>query len=198
MSAARPGPLQRIGYLLGRPLPPEMRDWVANDITGKGNYRRYLIRGLIPFLPIVIGLCFLPGSWLLRGGMVLILLIPYIYFQVALGSIYRRHLLHNNGLDPALATKVKVIRLSDAEEFYQRTHRPELLSSAPYDIPDPTGPRIIDAAVVDSHVVVPPVPDSPTGGGSPEPQTNEPQTDEPQTDESQTDEPRTDEPRAAQ
>ncbi|GAC58453.1 hypothetical protein GOHSU_40_00370 [Gordonia hirsuta DSM 44140 = NBRC 16056] len=166
MSTARPGPLQRIGYLLGRPLPPQMQDWVANDITGKGNYRRYLIRGLIPFLPIIIGLCFLPGSWLLRGGMVLILLIPYIYFQVALGSIYRRHLLHNNGLDPALATKVKVIRLSEAEELYQRTHRPELMSSAPYDIPEPIGPYIVDAAVVESHVVESPVPDSPAGAGS--------------------------------
>ncbi len=150
MSATVPGPLARIGYLLGRPLPPEMREWVRRDVTGRGNYRRYLVRGLIPFLPIVIGLCFVPASWMVRLGMILILTIPFLYFQVALGSIYRRHLLRNNGLDPKLADKVTIIRLSVAQEAYRRQHRPAVGSSAPYDLPAPAPePRVVDARAVE-------------------------------------------------
>ncbi|GAA3953521.1 DUF5313 family protein [Gordonia caeni] len=134
MSTSRPGPLQRVGYLLGRPLPESMRDWVANDITGPRHVWRYFVRGLIPFVPIAVALCFLPASWMVRAGMVLLLAIPLIYFQVALMNIYRRHLLRNNGLDPRLADKVKIIRLSEAEELYRRQHRPSV-SSAPYDVP---------------------------------------------------------------
>lgn len=149
MNATRPGFFGRIGYLLGRPLPPEMREWVRRDITGRGNYLRYLLRGLIPFLPIVVGLCFVPASWMVRAGMILILTIPFIYFQVALGGIYRRHLLRNNGLDPKLADKVTIVRLSAADEAYRRQHRPEIGSSAPSDLSaQPTEPRVIDARVL--------------------------------------------------
>ncbi|MFZ2511166.1 MAG: DUF5313 family protein [Gordonia sp. (in: high G+C Gram-positive bacteria)] len=148
MSATTPGLWARIGYLLGRPLPPQMREWVRRDITGRGNYRRYLVRGLVPFLPIVIALCFVPASWMVRAGMILILTIPFLYFQVALGGIYRRHLLRNNGLDPKLADRVTIIRLTAADEAYRRQHRPEIGSQIPGDLPaPPPEPRIIDARV---------------------------------------------------
>lgn len=167
MNAARPGPVQRIGYLLGRPLPESMRDWVARDITGPGHIRRYLLRGLIPLVPIAVALCFLPASWMVRAGMVLLLAIPLIYFQVALMGIYRRHLLRNNGLDPRLADKVKIIRLEEAQARYQQQHRSPL-SSAPYDVPavdDVSGaaPSEIEPTVVDSSVTEP-GPDQPARG----------------------------------
>lgn len=159
MSTSRPGPLQRVGYLLGRPLPESMRDWVANDITGPRHVWRYLMRGLIPFVPIAVALCFLPAPWMVRAGMVLLLAIPLVYFQVALMNIYRRHLLRNNGLDPRLADKVKIIRLSEAEEIYRRQHRPAV-SSAPYDVPGaaPT----VDVPEIEGTVVEPaePSPDT--------------------------------------
>lgn len=123
-AARRPGPLRRVGYLLGKPLPAAMRDWVAADITGPGNARRYFLRGLIPFLPIAVGLCFIPAPWWLRLGMVLLLAIPLLYFQVALKQVYRRHLLRNNGLDPKLADTVKVVRLSEVDAAYRAVHRP--------------------------------------------------------------------------
>ena len=160
MSKHRPGPLQRVGYLLGRPLPPEMADWVRNDITGRGYILRYLLRGLLPFLPIAIGLCFLPASWAVRAGMILLLAIPLLYFQVALMSIYRRHLLRNNGIDPELANKVKIVRLSEAEAEYRRQHRPEV-SMAPYDMPaqPPRTPEVIESVVVEPDT--PPTPRDP-------------------------------------
>jgi len=123
MSDTKPGPLKKIGYLLGRPLPESMRDWVANDITGPGHVRRYLLRGLIPFVPIAVGLSFLPAPWLIRVLMILLLAIPLVYFQVALMNIYRRHLLYNNGLDPKLADKVKIERVSNTAQDYQSRYR---------------------------------------------------------------------------
>ncbi|MFM9377377.1 DUF5313 family protein [Gordonia sp. VNK21] len=123
MSENRPGPMQRVGYLLGRPLPESMRDWVARDVTGPGNLRRYLVRGLIPFVPIAVGLAFIPGPPLIRVLMILLLLIPLVYFQLALSPIYRRHLLRNNGLDPALADKVKIERISATAQDYRARYQ---------------------------------------------------------------------------
>ncbi|WP_440713777.1 DUF5313 family protein [Gordonia sp. FQ] len=142
----RPGPLQRLGYLLGRPLPESMRDWVRRDITGRRNTLRYLLRGFVPFVPIAVGLCFIPAPWWVRGGMVLLLAIPLLYFQIALKDVYRRHLLRNNGLDPKLADKVKIVRLSDAQALYEAKHRPAVPERSRRAV---TAPIEIDGVVVD-------------------------------------------------
>ncbi|MFT3717071.1 MAG: DUF5313 family protein [Gordonia sp. (in: high G+C Gram-positive bacteria)] len=123
MSDTRPGPAQRLGYLLGRPLPDSMQDWVQRDITGPGNARRYLIRGLVPFVPVAVGLAFVPGPWFIRVLMILLLLIPLVYFQIALKDVYRRHLLRNNGLDPKLADKQKIERIDSARDDFERRYR---------------------------------------------------------------------------
>lgn len=118
-----PGLLQRVGYLLGKPLPPGMRDWVEWDLTGPGHSRRYFIRGLIPMIPIFVALAFIPGPAWIRIGMILLLLIPFIYFQIALVGIFRRHLLRTNGLDPKLADKVKIERASLTDLDYRDRYR---------------------------------------------------------------------------
>ena len=48
----RPTVIQRLAYVVGRPLPPQMQDWVRNDILGPGGVRRYLLHAL----PGVVGL----------------------------------------------------------------------------------------------------------------------------------------------
>jgi len=98
-SRTRPNPFEVIKYLLGRPLPESMRDWVIRDVTGPGCMRRYIIRGVVPFLPIFIAFSFVPGPVAYRLGMIALLLIPLVYFEIALMSIYRRHLLTTNGID---------------------------------------------------------------------------------------------------
>ncbi|MDR2280199.1 MAG: DUF5313 domain-containing protein [Gordonia sp. (in: high G+C Gram-positive bacteria)] len=124
MSAIRPGLLQKIGYLLGRPLPVSMRDWVRNDLTGPGHVRRYIVRGLIPLVPLLVGFWFIPGPLLLRGGMMLLILIPFVYFQIALIRVYRRHLLINNGLDASLVDAVQIQRADAvADDYRQRFGR---------------------------------------------------------------------------
>ena len=32
----RPNPAQYVGYVFGRRLPDQLRDWVRNDLAGKG------------------------------------------------------------------------------------------------------------------------------------------------------------------
>ena len=123
MSDTRPGPLQKIGYLLGRPLPESMRDWVLNDLTGPGHTRRYIIRGLIPIIPLLVAFGFIPGPWWIVGGMMLLILIPFIYFQIALIRVYRRHLLVNNGLDASLVDAVKIQRASEVAADYRSRYR---------------------------------------------------------------------------
>ncbi|HEY9315264.1 DUF5313 family protein [Williamsia sp.] len=121
----RPNPCQRVKYLLGRPLPGSMRDWVIRDVTGPGCMRRYLIRGVLPFLPIFIAFSFVPGPVIYRLGMIALLLIPLIYFEIALMSVYRRHLLTANGIDGNLIGVKRRARQeatkSDYESKYPRT-----------------------------------------------------------------------------
>lgn len=48
MSDNRPGVIQYIRYCYGHPLPDSMRDWVLNDLTGKGATARMMIRVAVP------------------------------------------------------------------------------------------------------------------------------------------------------
>lgn len=122
MSTDRPGLLQKVGYLLGRPLPESMRGWVKEDLTGPGHSRRYFVRGLIPVIPLFVIFLLIPGGLYMRLGMIVLLLIPFVYFQVALSSVYRRHLLINNGLDPNLAAKVQIQRADAVRDEYNQRH----------------------------------------------------------------------------
>ncbi|ALG85573.1 DUF5313 family protein [Gordonia phthalatica] len=122
MSADRPGLFQKTGYLLGRPLPESMREWVKEDLTGPGHVRRYFIRGIIPVIPLFIIFLLIPGTPYMRVGMIVLLLIPFLYFQIALSSVYRKHLLVNNGLDPKLLNKVQIQRADAARDEYNARH----------------------------------------------------------------------------
>ena len=122
MSADRPGLFQKIGYLLGRPLPESMREWVKEDLTGPGHVRRYFIRGIIPVIPLFVVFLLVPGTLYMRVGMIILLLIPFLYFQIALSTVYRRHLLVNNGLDPKLVNKTQIQRADAARNDYNARH----------------------------------------------------------------------------
>ncbi|MGB3301836.1 DUF5313 family protein [Gordonia sp. (in: high G+C Gram-positive bacteria)] len=122
MSAQRPGFFQKIGYLLGRPLPESMKDWVLADITGPGHVRRYFVRGLVPVIPLFIIFLLIPASIWVQLGMIVLLLIPFVYFQIALSQVYRRHLLVNNGLDASVLDARKAKRADAVRDEYQNRH----------------------------------------------------------------------------
>ncbi len=122
-AATTPNLLQVAKYLLGRPLPESMRDWVVRDVTGKGSGRRYVIRGVLPFLPILLAFAlFVPGPFVYRIGMIALLLIPLIYFEIALMGIYRRHLLTTNGLDGELVNVKRRARREVTRSEYEANY----------------------------------------------------------------------------
>ena len=123
MSATQPSLTQRLLYLLGRPLPDEMREWVRNDVVGPCNARRYFVRGILPLIPVLIAFAFVPGPLIIRVCMMLLLLLPLIYFQFALMKVYRRHLLHTNGLDPELVNVTRDKRKADTRNEYEKIYR---------------------------------------------------------------------------
>ncbi|MCX5046432.1 DUF5313 domain-containing protein [Aldersonia sp. NBC_00410] len=121
--STKPTTRQRLGYLAGRTLPSTLHEWVVNDITGPGATRRYAIRWLVPLVPILTALLFLPGPWIIRIGMVLLLFVPFLYFLTALKDVYLRHRLLSHGLDPQLLGTHKQRRRDKDRAEYETRYR---------------------------------------------------------------------------
>lgn len=117
---SRPTFTQYVGYLFGRTLPDSKRDWVRNDLVGRGASVRYMLRFTLPIVPLLALFLLVPGPIWLPLGMMAILLIPLVYFAAALMQIYRRHRLLAHGLDPELLGE-KAQRRHDRERAdYER------------------------------------------------------------------------------
>lgn len=114
--------VQRVGYIWGRTLPPSMSDWVLADLTGPGATRRYLLRILVPIIPLLCVFLLLPGPLWMGLSMMALLYLPLIYFTVALTYVFRRHRLLKHGLDPALADAGARARAADTRLAYERRH----------------------------------------------------------------------------
>ncbi|WP_431966246.1 DUF5313 family protein [Nocardia sp. bgisy134] len=113
---------QRIGYIWGRTLPPAMSEWVRADLTGPGATRRYLVRILVPIIPVLSLFLLVPGPLWMGLAMMALLYLPLIYFTVALMYVYRRHRLIKHGLDPALADADARERSAADRLAYERKH----------------------------------------------------------------------------
>ena len=61
----RPKPIQYLGYVFGRRLPDEYREWVRNDLAGPGAIRRHMIRWAIPPFLMLAPFWLLPASFAL-------------------------------------------------------------------------------------------------------------------------------------
>ncbi len=114
---------QHLGYLAGRTLPADLHEWVVNDITGPGATRRYVVRCLVPLIPVLAALLLIPGPWLIRIGMVLLLCLPFVYFLIGLKSIYLRHRLVSHGLDPHLLNQHQQARIDTERVDYETRYR---------------------------------------------------------------------------
>lgn len=125
MPTAIPTPTtrQHLGYLAGRTLPADLHDWVVYDITGPGATRRYAIRCLVPLVPILAALLLIPGPWLIRVSMVLLLFLPFVYFLIGLKNIYLRHRLVSHGLDPRLLNNRKQLHIDKERDDYETRYR---------------------------------------------------------------------------
>ena len=111
-------------YLAGRTLPDEFLPWVIEDITGPGASRRYATRCIVPLLPILAGLLLIPGPWIIRISMVLLLFLPFVYFLLALKKIYLRHRLVSHGLNPSLLDVHQQKKMDEEKQAYESRYRP--------------------------------------------------------------------------
>jgi hypothetical protein len=93
---------QYIGYVFGRRLPDEFRDWVRDDLTGPGAVRRHMIRYAIPPLLILAPFWLLPASFYVHLEMTAPIYIWSLLMALALNKVWRRHRLAQHGLDPKL------------------------------------------------------------------------------------------------
>jgi hypothetical protein len=98
----RPNVFQYIGYVFGRRLPDEFRDWVRNDVTGPGAVRRHMIRYAIPPLLILAPFWLLPASLYVHLEMTAPIYIWALLMAAALNKVWRRHRLAQHGLDPKI------------------------------------------------------------------------------------------------
>jgi len=118
----RPNPIQFVGYILGRTLPASMQAWVRDDVLGPGGSRRFLLRWNLPVIPPLLLFLLIPGPVWLPIMMILLLLLPWTYFSVALMPIWQRHRLQQHGLDPGLLGVKDRERAMREREAYERRH----------------------------------------------------------------------------
>lgn len=119
----RPHGWQFVRYVYGARLPDSMREWVTNDLAGPGAATRMVVRWSIPCVIILIPLLFTPTEWLIRANMTVPILIPYIFFSIALNRVYRRYRLTQHGLDPDLVNKIEREKNADQYDEYNRKYR---------------------------------------------------------------------------
>lgn len=115
----RPNPWQWIGYSVGRTLPPSMRDWVRNDLTGDRAVPRHLLRSMVPFLPLFAAGFLLPGPLALRGAVVLLGLLLALFYSAAYMEPNRQRRLERHGLPKDLQNPRKAQQFAVEQARYE-------------------------------------------------------------------------------
>jgi hypothetical protein len=133
-SRSKPNLLQYIGYSYGMRLPDSMRDWVREDLAGKGATIRMMVRVFIPAFLIVAPFWLIPTTLDVHLSMTLPILIPFVFFSHALNKVWRRHMLAKHGLDPALADELSRKKNAHIHKAYIERYGPRSGPSSSHDI----------------------------------------------------------------
>jgi hypothetical protein len=99
----RPSAVQYLRYSYGGRLPDSMRDWVRNDLAGKGAATRVILRAAVPTALMLVPFWLLPAALDVHLTMTVPIFVAMVYFAHALNKVWRRHMLGVHGLDPGLA-----------------------------------------------------------------------------------------------
>lgn len=99
----RPNTIQYLRYCYGRPLPPSLRDWVRNDLAGRGATVRMIMRAVVPTTLILAPFWLLPTDFMTHVSMTFPIWFMVILFSHALNKVWRKHMLRMHSLDPELA-----------------------------------------------------------------------------------------------
>ena len=137
MTNTKPNLWQHIAYAYGRCLPSSMRDWVANDLAGKGAVRRLLIWWAIPPLFVLAPFWLLPASVYVHAEMTAPLYVWFMMILLALNKVWRRYRLAQHGLDPNLVDVIKREKQAKMHEDYARRFGPRPESAAWQDNSSP-------------------------------------------------------------
>jgi len=130
----QPNALQYIAYCYGRVLPASMKDWVRNDLAGKGATARTMIRVIIPAVLVLAPFWLIPTTLYLHASMTLPILIPFVYFSHALNKVWRRHRLRQHGLDPNLVDELSREKNAHIHQAYIEKYGPRSGPSGSHDV----------------------------------------------------------------
>lgn len=120
----RPKFFQFVRYCCGARLPDSMRDWVRNDLSGKGASARMMRRVVVPAVVVLAPFWLIPTTLDVHLGMTLPILIPFVYFSHALNKVWRRHMLAVHGLDPELVDELARKRDAHIHRSYIERYGP--------------------------------------------------------------------------
>ena len=130
----RPNLGEYIGYCYGRRLPDSMRNWVSNDLAGKGATIRTMVRAAIPALLVLSPFWFIPMSLYLHLSTTLPIFIPFVLFSHALNKVWRRHRLRQHGLDPNLVDELSREKNAHIHQAYIEKYGPRSGPSGSHDV----------------------------------------------------------------
>ncbi|CAN5376677.1 DUF5313 domain-containing protein [soil metagenome] len=125
---------QYIRYSYGGQLPNSMREWVRNDLAGKGATRRMMVRVFIPAVLILLPFWFIPTTLYVHLSMTVPILIPFVYFSHALNKVWRRHMLRVHGLDPALVDELSRKKNAHIHQAYIDKYGPRSGPTSSHDV----------------------------------------------------------------
>jgi Family of unknown function (DUF5313) len=127
----KPNPWQFVRYCAGARLPDSMRDWVRNDLAGKGATRRMMLRVAVPAVLVLAPFWLIPTTLVVHLSMTLPILIPFVYFSHALNKVWRRHMLAVHNLDPELVDELTRKRDAHIHQAYIDRYGPRPEATPP-------------------------------------------------------------------
>jgi hypothetical protein len=130
----KPNLWQYIGYCYGRRLPDSMKQWVADDLAGKGATLRLIVRWFVPAFLILLPFWFIPTTLDVHLSMTVPILIPFVYFSHALNKVWRRHMLRKHGLDPSLVDYISRQKNAHVHQAYIERYGPRSGPSSSHDV----------------------------------------------------------------
>ncbi|PJK20957.1 DUF5313 domain-containing protein [Mycolicibacterium goodii] len=131
---SRPNLWEYVTYCYGRRLPDSMRDWVRNDLAGKGATVRLMVRMAVPALIILAPFWLIPTTLYVHISMTLPIFIPFVFFSHALNKVWRRHMLAKHGLNPSLVDELSRQRNAHVHQAYIEKYGPRTSPPSSHDI----------------------------------------------------------------
>lgn len=135
-SRTKPNFVEYITYCYGRRLPDSMRQWVADDLAGRGATRRMMVRVFIPAVLVLAPFWLIPTTLYVHLGMTIPILIPFVFFSHALNKVWRRHMLRKHNLDPDLVDYISREKNAHVHQAYIEKYgpRPDSVRRSSHDI----------------------------------------------------------------